>query len=411
MLLRLTIILIICIIVGPGAAQAQTSCTFEEWRSVPQILPSPTYESQNDQDLIYREVVIRRGLPIRAWGLELSKAAKTFFSIQSTLGIWDSHLHAAEKQFWTDLSQKSQVNSQLKNEYAYWLHKRELWLSALSVQITGAKLSGVQGFDKVLNFTLGGATSAFRRPSEFADVNTPTIVDAPRKETFNAEYRAHFRNLSYYGFLTQSPCSPRRSLTVGNKLIYEMLFPFGAVDMKLVNRVKKWSSRNPQIAAELLSKLQSSSNTFQKTSVSASQIIQRFMDGETDVIDKLVAEELDIYLQVEGVGGGALKYILDNTEYLQMVDAKGYPLAKIYYSPLSPIEVRGCLKENWVAIRSYFLTETGNSQGVLRLLSSATYEGLKLSRDFTYVGVIGCTSNQSFSDPRVAELIAPYRNR
>jgi len=64
----------------------------------------------------------------------LNNAASSYIEMRSIINTWGDALSSAEREFWDYYDQHGKVNSTLRDEFGYWLHRRETWEAGLLIK-------------------------------------------------------------------------------------------------------------------------------------------------------------------------------------------------------------------------------------------------------------------------------------
>jgi len=205
-----------------AAGNATTGCSARASNiySLPTVLPSTSYASQNDPELEYRRAVL---VSARGTRLYYNSALRDFVSIRSKMAEYAKHLANAEKRFWSHYDRTGRVDPSARNEFAYWLHKRRVF-DGMRANLRYATRQG-GGNAQVLPLLFG---QTFSEPNEVytsaADFSMSEPVSVLVK---NAEYRAHFRRLSINSFLNASACAPKAWNSARGRMLHSLLSPTG----------------------------------------------------------------------------------------------------------------------------------------------------------------------------------------
>lgn len=179
-----------------SAQNSNTSCTVESknFNNIPVVLPSIGYISPNNTNM---EIMgnDRSGQLHSLSSAAMANAVDGFSAaaqIRGTLRTWDEQHVKAAKKFWNAYDTTGVVNKELAKEYAFWLHKRQVYDSY-------ARNRGKEFFA-----IFKGRPGSFETPYYLSlDINSSS-----RKYLSSAKYKEHFYLLYRYDYRMYSRCSP-----------------------------------------------------------------------------------------------------------------------------------------------------------------------------------------------------------
>lgn len=404
-----------------GTANASGACGPDTWQSIPQVLPDPDYISANDEDLVYTQQVVKRnGVPVHTWATALGKAASSYFSVQAILSEWDAKLSNAKNAFWQHFAKTGKVDQALKNEYAYWLHKRELWGHVRNAFRFEMKQQLGGGAAEVLGILFGGnRPNTFKLPYVFESVRVPSISGPAADYLSNSEYREHFGRLAQYGFLTETNCFSQKSI---DKITYERLFPFNSPQAvkALIDKIKIWADGDTKKIDDLYAYIKNAKKDYAEvlkgggSRISISEgILIGYMNGK-DPIPALVKRRFDLFTTWRAVFGRVDlqgRYYGHGTVAILRFRKDDFTLraiGKIDLAPMTTPELLSCLKQNWEVIRAYIFDNI-NQPRAMNLLEIPSQQQMQLQLDFGQIAVLGCASPEGFDDERVQQLLAYHK--
>ena len=402
-----------------GTANASGACGPDTWQSIPQVLPDPDYISVNDEDLVYTQQVVKRnGVPVHTWATALGNAASSYFSLQAILSEWDAKLSNAKNAFWQHFAKTGKVDQALKNEYTYWLHKRELWGHVRTTfrfemkQQLGGEAAGV------LDILFGGnRPNTFKLPYVFESVRVPSISGPAADYLSNSEYKEHFGRLAQYGFLTETNCFSQKSI---DKITEEQLFPFNSPQAvkALIDKIKIWADGDTKKIDDLYAYIKNAKEDYAEvlkgggSRISISEdILINYMNGK-DPIPALVKHRFDMFTEwsevFQWVDLQGRYYGHGTVAILRFKDLSPRAIDKIDLGTMTTPELLSCLKQNWEVIRAYIFDNI-NQPRAMNLLERPSQQQMQLQLDFGQIAVLGCASPEGFDDERVQQLLAYHK--
>ena len=351
------------------------------WRSLPELRYDETYISPNDSDIqpgAKRPTITFGGRHLAT--NEAANALSSLSSINSALRRWDTALYKAEEKYWSDFDDDQIISPENERELAYWYAKRELW-SDMFWKLPGASLMPV---------------CCFHLPAEFKSLYGDVSASNP-------SFRTRLRQTQHHSFLQNSKCAPTKNGTKRDYILYLLLSntyepnDFMPTWRKYVTWAEAREGRE-EMAYDVISNLPGVAQGH-----SILNILSLVMKGEISTSRGYVrvlflrqtANFDEILLGTPRPGQG-------------QTSENGFSVAGVNVVGVSYEDAISCARDNWSAIRDFYFTETSNT-AAQHVFGSIYDKKQTYFSNLGLVSLVGCGSADGLNDPKVLELLQPFR--
>lgn len=381
----------------------------KDYKKIPLVIPKPDYVSPNESHII--EVQGRRRA-VYAFDL-LNQAISSYINIKSILNEWENALSAAEHKFWKYYDQYGKVNPSLRDEFGYWLHRRETWQAARN------KISLELGpqHAKTYNFILAG----FSRPSEFTwkSIDFVILQQSLDKLIKSNEYLEYFKKLSNNSFLKNSACSPAKSPDPLDQITAKLISPFAEInsyDREILKQIVIWKNNQNGDIYRLLDHINQLPDLYLDASYDIGSEILKYLSGPVNLNDEKKRAYTDKMIYDKNHQLSTNNHNKDEFETqreftISSIDSSIFfgPRKMFAYIPptlktfrniaLTFNELQACASKKYHEAVD-FLYER-NSARAHNLAMKTDLEGAYFRREAANLAYIGCLSDQGFNDPIV----------